>query len=56
MYNTKFRVSTFSLSLFFFFFMLKTGTHTCRHTDQPLKMQYSDSRDLKTCKSVKISV
>ena len=31
-------------------------THTDIHTDHLLKMLFSDSGDLKTCKSIKISI
>ena len=33
-----------------------TDTQICIHTDQTLKMLFSDTGDLKTCKSVKISI
>ena len=55
MYNTKFEDSAVNCFWVVLITDIHIYRHTHRHTDQTLKMWFSASGDLKTCKSIKIS-
>ena len=54
--NVEYQIWSFAVICFWAVLITDTHRHTHIHTDQTLKMWFSDSGDLKTCKSIKISI